>query len=130
MDHLFQLLRKIVHFFKFPLFWHRKFSSSIKFSSSLYSDPSIPDKRFVNIITRTRQCIGLARKSLLFKKKMISYNKRFTNWVNRAVLEIRSPNFYARPELTRAVRKRSGFVFPGKDQVTRLVNRYYCMPFD
>ena len=43
----------------------------------------------------------------------------------RSALEIRSPHFYARPSQARAVRKRSGFVFPSTDRVTRLVNRYY-----
>ena len=37
--------------------------------------------------------------------------------------EIRSPHFDARPSQARAARKRSGFVFPGTDRVTRLVNR-------
>ena len=50
------------------------------------------------------------------------YNKRFTNRVTRSVLEIRSPHFYARLSQARAVRKRSRFVFPGTDGVTRLVN--------
>ena len=52
-------------------------------------------------------------------------NKRFTNQVTRSVLEIRSPHFYARPSQARAVQKRSGFVFPSTDRVTRLVNRHY-----
>ena len=49
------------------------------------------------------------------------YNKRFTNRVTRSVLEIRIPPFYAR--------KRSGFVFPKMDRVTRLVNRYYKLNY-
>ena len=56
---------------------------------------------------------------------MMAYNKRFTNQVTRSVLEIRSPHFYARPSQARALRKRSGFVFPGTDRVTWLVNRYH-----
>ena len=58
---------------------------------------------------------------------MMASNKRFTNRVTRSVLEIRSPHFYARPSQARAVRKRSGFVFPSTDRVTRLVNRYYYL---
>ena len=54
---------------------------------------------------------------------MMPYNKRFTNRVTRSVLEIRSPHFYAQPEQARAVGKRSGFVLPSTDRVTRLVNR-------
>ena len=54
---------------------------------------------------------------------MMASNKQFTNRVTQSVLEIRSPNFYARPSQARAVRKRSGFVFPSTDRVTRLVNR-------
>ena len=41
--------------------------------------------------------------------------------LTRCVVEIRSSHFYARPSQARAVQKRSGFVFPGKDRVTRLV---------
>ena len=59
-------------------------------------------------------------------KTIMSYNKRFTNRVTRSVLEIRSPHFYARPSQAQAVQKRSGFVFPSTDRVTRLVNRYQC----
>ena len=55
---------------------------------------------------------------------VMPYNQRFTNWVTRSVLEIRSPHFYARPEQARAVQKRLGFVFPGTDRLTWLVNRY------
>ena len=58
-------------------------------------------------------------------KIVMSYNKRFTNRATRSVLEIRNPQFCARPSQARAVRKRSGFVFPSTDRVTRLVNRYY-----
>ena len=57
----------------------------------------------------------------------MSYNKRFTNWVTRSVLEIQSPHFYARPSQAGAVQKRSGFVFPSTDRVTWLVNRYYYL---
>ena len=42
-------------------------------------------------------------------------NKRVTNRVTQSVLEVRSPDFYARPSQARAVRKRSGFVFPSTD---------------
>ena len=55
---------------------------------------------------------------------MMAYNKRFTNRVTRSVLEMRNPHFYARPSQARAIHKRSGFVFPSTDRVTRLVNRY------
>ena len=54
-------------------------------------------------------------------------NKQLTDRVTRSVLEIRSPHFYARPSQARAARKRSGFVFPSRDRVPRLVNRYYKM---
>ena len=43
-------------------------------------------------------------KSFLFKNDD-AINKRFTNWVTRSVLEIRSPHFYARPSQARAVQK-------------------------
>ena len=59
---------------------------------------------------------------------MMPSNKRFTNRVTRSVLEIRSPHFYARPSQARTVRKRSGFVVPSTDQVTRLVNGYDQFP--
>ena len=55
------------------------------------------------------------------------YNKRFTNRVTRSVLEIRILHFYARPSQARAVRKRSSFIFPNKDRVTRLVHRSISM---
>ena len=43
---------------------------------------------------------------------MMPLNKQFTNPVTRSVLEIRE-------------QKRSGFVFPSTDRVSRLVNRYH-----
>ena len=42
----------------------------------------------------------------------------------RLLLEMRCPHFYTRPSQARAVRERSGFVFPITDRVTRLVNHY------
>ena len=47
------------------------------------------------------------------------YNKQFTKRVTRSALEIRSPHFYARPSQARTVQKRSGFVLPSTDRVTR-----------
>ena len=80
--------------------------NSIKFYPVLFSDIYKPDKLFVNIRTRSKQCVGLARKSFLFEKIMMPLNKRFTNRVTRSVLEIRNPHFYARPWQARAVQKR------------------------
>ena len=81
------------------------------------------DKRFVNIRTMDQTMCRSCKKVVIVWKMLMAYNKRFTNRVTRSILEIRSPHFYARPSQARAVRKRSGFVFPNKDRVTWLVNR-------
>ena len=72
---------------------------------------------------RTNLINNVLQDSRLCLKNDGPSNKRFTNRVTLSVLEIRSPHFYARPSQARAVRKRSSFVFPGTERVTRLVNR-------
>ena len=110
--------------FQFPLFWHRKFSKFQKsFYLVLFWDTLIPDKRFIMITTTNQTMCRSCKKVVFVYKMMLLYNKRFTNRVTRAALEIRSPHFYARPSQDRAVRKRSGFIFPTTDRVTQLVNR-------
>ena len=67
---------------------------------------------------------GFRRKKLVARGMVTGQiDTCITNRVTWSVLEIRSPHFYARPSQDRAVRKRSGFVFPSTDRVTRLVNR-------
>ena len=83
----------------------------------------MPDKRFVNIRTTYHTLCSRSQESCFCLKNDDAINKRFTNRVTRSVLEIRIPHFYARPPQARAVQKRSGFVFPSTDRVTRLVNR-------
>ena len=60
---------------------------------------------------------------------MMPDNKRYTNLGTGSVLEIRIPHFYARLSQAQAVHtKRSVFVFPSTERVTRLVNPYYENP--
>ena len=62
---------------------------------------------------------------------MMPCHERFTNRVTRCVLEIRSPHFYARPELTKKIGPRISWYGPSNPvgKLLRFYSLLFCIMF-